>query len=83
MIRNFRKPLIVASPKTLLRFSVSSVLDDCPALYEHAIFGLFIYLFSLVTQWMPADCVILFVTLGGSVELGGNGTWNFVQACNW
>lgn len=23
MIRNFRKPLIVASPKTLLRFSVS------------------------------------------------------------
>lgn len=28
MVRNFRKPLIVASPKTLLRFSVSPALDD-------------------------------------------------------
>ena len=27
MIRNFRKPLIVAGPKTLLRFSVSITLE--------------------------------------------------------
>uniref|UniRef100_A0A8C7QEY1 2-oxoadipate dehydrogenase complex component E1 n=1 Tax=Oncorhynchus mykiss TaxID=8022 RepID=A0A8C7QEY1_ONCMY len=41
MIRNFRKPLIVAGPKTLLRFSgaTSSVVDMAPGTYFKPVIG--------------------------------------------
>lgn len=41
MIRNFRKPLVVASPKTLLRFSgaVSSLADMAPGTFFRPVIG--------------------------------------------
>lgn len=46
MIRNFRKPLIVASPKTLLRFSVSSIFDYYSAYWttDCFVFNIFIFI---------------------------------------